>query len=87
MTNILYKASDGTEVPGYLTVPTGVEKKNLPLVVLPHDGPVARDSWKFSYLRTFLAAIRRKLEPTPSMPRYFLTEPGMGYRFVRPEAP
>ena len=56
MTNILYKASDGTEVPGYLTVPTGVEKKNLPLVVLPHDGPVARDSWKFSYLRTFLAS-------------------------------
>jgi len=43
-------------VPGYLTVPSGVEKKNLPLVVLPHDGPVARDSWKFSYLRTFLAS-------------------------------
>jgi dipeptidyl aminopeptidase/acylaminoacyl peptidase len=55
MTNILYKAKDGTEIPGYLTVPTGVEKKNLPLVVLPHDGPVARDSWQFSYLRTFLA--------------------------------
>jgi dipeptidyl aminopeptidase/acylaminoacyl peptidase len=55
MTNILYKAKDGTEIPGYLTVPTGMEKKNLPLVVMPHDGPVARDSWKFSYLRTFLA--------------------------------
>jgi len=34
------------------------------------------------YLRTFLAAIRKKLEPQPSMPQYFLTEPGMGYRFV-----
>jgi dipeptidyl aminopeptidase/acylaminoacyl peptidase len=56
MTNILYKASDGTEIPGYLTVPTGVEKKNLPLVVLPHDGPAARDSMTFSYLRTFLAS-------------------------------
>jgi two-component system, OmpR family, KDP operon response regulator KdpE len=25
--------------------------------------------------------IRRKLEPDPSRPRYFITEPGMGYRF------
>ena len=36
------------------------------------------------YLRVYLAALRRKLEPTPSQPRYFITEPGMGYRF-RPE--
>lgn len=55
MTNILYKASDGTEVPGYLTVPTGAEKKNLPLIVMPHDGPLARDTFQFSFLRTFLA--------------------------------
>jgi two-component system, OmpR family, KDP operon response regulator KdpE len=34
-----------------------------------------------SYLRVYLAALRRKLEPNPSQPRYFLTEPGMGYRF------
>jgi two-component system KDP operon response regulator KdpE len=34
------------------------------------------------YLRTYLASLRRKLEPVPSVPRYFLTEPGMGYRFV-----
>jgi two-component system KDP operon response regulator KdpE len=34
-----------------------------------------------SYLRVHLAHIRRKLEPDPSQPRYFLTEPGMGYRF------
>ncbi len=34
-----------------------------------------------NYLRVFMAQIRRKLEPTPSAPRYFLTEPGMGYRF------
>jgi dipeptidyl aminopeptidase/acylaminoacyl peptidase len=55
MTNIVYKATDGTEVPGYITVPTGAEKKNLPLIVMPHDGPVERDSWEFSFLRTFLA--------------------------------
>jgi two-component system KDP operon response regulator KdpE len=29
-----------------------------------------------------VAHIRRKLEPDPSHPRYFLTEAGMGYRFV-----
>ncbi|MBV8159701.1 MAG: response regulator [Acidimicrobiia bacterium] len=33
------------------------------------------------YLRVYLAAIRRKLEPQPSRPRYFVTESGMGYRF------
>ena len=33
------------------------------------------------YLRAYLAAIRRKLEPDASRPRYFITEPGMGYRF------
>jgi len=35
-----------------------------------------------NYLRVFMAQIRRKLEPDPSRPRYFLTEPGMGIRFV-----
>jgi two-component system KDP operon response regulator KdpE len=35
-----------------------------------------------SYLRVFMAQIRRKLEPDPSRPRYFITEPGMGYRFA-----
>lgn len=34
-----------------------------------------------NYLRVHMAHIRRKLEPEPSHPRYFLTEPGVGYRF------
>jgi two-component system KDP operon response regulator KdpE len=34
-----------------------------------------------NYLRVFMARVRRKLEPYPAVPRYFLTEPGMGYRF------
>jgi two-component system KDP operon response regulator KdpE len=34
-----------------------------------------------NYLRVFMAQIRRKLEPDPTRPRYFVTEPGMGYRF------
>jgi len=33
------------------------------------------------YLRVFIANIRRKLEPEPARPRYFITESGMGYRF------
>jgi two-component system KDP operon response regulator KdpE len=34
-----------------------------------------------NYLRVHLAHLRAKLEPDPSRPRYFITEPGMGYRF------
>jgi two-component system, OmpR family, KDP operon response regulator KdpE len=34
-----------------------------------------------NYLRLYMTQIRRKLEPDPSRPRYFLTEPGMGHRF------
>lgn len=37
-----------------------------------------------NYLRVHMAHIRRKLEPDPSRPVYFHTEPGMGYRFQRP---
>lgn len=35
-----------------------------------------------NYLRVHIANVRRKLEPEPSRPRYFLNEPGMGYRFA-----
>jgi len=35
-----------------------------------------------NYLRVYVANLRRKLEPDPSAPRYLLTEPGMGYRFL-----
>jgi two-component system, OmpR family, KDP operon response regulator KdpE len=34
------------------------------------------------YLRVYMAQLRRKLEPDPARPRYLITEPGMGYRFV-----
>jgi two-component system KDP operon response regulator KdpE len=42
-------------------------------------GPTYED--QTNYLRVFMAQIRRKLEPSPAHPRYFITEPGMGYRF------
>jgi two-component system KDP operon response regulator KdpE len=35
-----------------------------------------------NYLRVHLANLRRKLEPDPGRPRYLITEPGIGYRFV-----
>ena len=35
-----------------------------------------------NYLRQFMAQLRQKFEPDPARPRYFLTEPGMGVRFV-----
>ena len=34
------------------------------------------------YLRVYMGNLRRKLEPEPARPRYFITEPGMGYRYV-----
>ena len=40
-----------------------------------------------NYLRVHLAHIRRKLEPEQGRPRYFITEPGMGYRFHNPADP
>jgi two-component system, OmpR family, KDP operon response regulator KdpE len=37
---------------------------------------------KTNYVRNFMVSIRRKLEPDPAHPHYFLTEPGSGVRFV-----
>jgi two-component system KDP operon response regulator KdpE len=37
---------------------------------------------KTNYVRVFMVAIRKKLEPDPARPRYFLTEPGSGLRFI-----
>lgn len=34
-----------------------------------------------NYLRVFMTQIRRKLEPDHAQPRYFITEPGIGFRF------
>ena len=35
------------------------------------------------YLRVYISGLRRKLEPDPARPRHIVTEPGMGYRFIR----
>jgi len=53
--SISYTSADGLTVPAYLTLPVGVAPKNLPLVVFPHGGPWARDSWGYSAIPQFLA--------------------------------
>ncbi len=55
MKPIRYKSSDGLEIPAYLTLPKGVPAKNLPLLVVPHGGPWARDGWGYNTLHQFLA--------------------------------
>jgi len=35
-----------------------------------------------NYLRVYVGQLRRKLEPDPARPRYLITTPGIGYRFV-----
>jgi dipeptidyl aminopeptidase/acylaminoacyl peptidase len=54
--DITYKAADGREIPAYLTLPKGREAKNLPLVVLPHGGPAARDDPGFDWWSQALAS-------------------------------
>jgi len=38
------------------------------------------------YLRVFINALRKKVEPNPSKPKYLVTEPWVGYRFAVPES-
>ncbi len=55
MTSIRYPSSDGLEIQAYLTLPRGMGESNLPLVVVPHGGPWARDYWRFNGYVQFLA--------------------------------
>lgn len=55
MKAITYPSSDGLQVPAFLTLPKGSTGKNLPMVVFPHGGPWARDSWGYNPYAQFLA--------------------------------
>jgi dipeptidyl aminopeptidase/acylaminoacyl peptidase len=55
MTTVRYPSSDGLEIPAYLTLPKGLEPTNLPLLVVPHGGPWARDGWGYDTLAQFWA--------------------------------
>lgn len=52
---IRYQARDGLMLRGYLTLPVGRDAKGLPLIVLPHGGPFARDDWDYDPLVQFFA--------------------------------
>jgi dipeptidyl aminopeptidase/acylaminoacyl peptidase len=52
---ISYTARDGLTIPGYLTLPIGLEPKNLPLVLYVHGGPWKRDMWGFDPTAQLLA--------------------------------
>jgi dipeptidyl aminopeptidase/acylaminoacyl peptidase len=56
MEPVRYKARDGLEIRGYLTLPPGRSDKNLPLVVMPHGGPFARDSWGYDAWVQYLSS-------------------------------
>ncbi|MGX7895371.1 alpha/beta hydrolase family protein [Tsuneonella sp. HG222] len=55
MKPITFPASDGTQIPGYLTLPPGSDGKNIPAIVMPHGGPWARDEWGFDWLVQYFA--------------------------------
>ena len=77
ITPIRYEARDGLEIPGYLTVPKGVDAKNLPLIVLPHGGPSARDFMTYDYwVQYFISRGWAVLQPN------FRGSDGYGARFL-----
>jgi dipeptidyl aminopeptidase/acylaminoacyl peptidase len=55
MKSIRYKSSDGLEIQAYLTLPKGLPGKGLPLLVVPHGGPWARDEWGYNGMVQFYA--------------------------------
>ncbi|MEK9209980.1 alpha/beta hydrolase family protein [Sphingomonas sp. 2378] len=52
-----YPARDGTQIEAILTLPRGRGDKNLPLIVLPHGGPFARDSESWDWWSQYLAEL------------------------------
>lgn len=76
--SIKYKAADGLEISGYLTLPKGREAKNLPLIVLPHGGPEGRDAPGFDWWSQALASRGYAvLQPN------FRGSEGFGWDFVK----
>ncbi len=54
--SIRYPAADGMEIPAFVTLPPGRGEKNLPLIVLPHGGPAARDTGDFDWMAQAFAS-------------------------------
>lgn len=52
---IEYPASDGTIIPGYLTLPPGHNGEAVSTIIMPHGGPEARDVWGFDWMAQYFA--------------------------------
>lgn len=50
-----YEARDKLKIDAYLTVPKGLEAKQLPTIIFPHGGPISYDSNDFDYWAQFFA--------------------------------
>jgi dipeptidyl aminopeptidase/acylaminoacyl peptidase len=55
MKPVTYTSRDGLTIHGYLTLPKGIDPKNLPVVINPHGGPWFRDTWSFDPVAQLLA--------------------------------
>jgi dipeptidyl aminopeptidase/acylaminoacyl peptidase len=55
MKPVVIRTRDGLDMNGYLTLPVGIEVKNLPMVLLVHGGPWGRDTWGFKGTTQWLA--------------------------------
>jgi dipeptidyl aminopeptidase/acylaminoacyl peptidase len=76
---VKYKSTDGTDLWGYLWLPPGATDatRNLPMVVVPHGGPEARDTWGFDPFASSLATAGYAVfQPN------FRGGAGMGRKFV-----
>jgi dipeptidyl aminopeptidase/acylaminoacyl peptidase len=56
MKTVKIRGPDGVTLPGYLTLPLGSSGKKVPMVVYPHGGPHARDSWGYDFMVQFMAS-------------------------------
>lgn len=57
VTPVTYTARDGLKIPAYLTMPSSTSATTgLPLVIMPHGGPFARDEWSYDAWAQFLAS-------------------------------
>lgn len=55
MEPVIIEARDGLKLVSYLTTPVGMKAKDLPMVLLVHGGPWARDSWGYDGLHQWLS--------------------------------
>jgi dipeptidyl aminopeptidase/acylaminoacyl peptidase len=54
--SVRYKARDGLDIEAILTLPKGMEARNLPIVMMPHGGPWAQDTLNYDYWAQFVAS-------------------------------